>query len=89
MAVTFLGALRKDPRSGGSIHLVSDFPAVVVSHCVRKLFSVRDVSFFTTANMNGRELIFYKERDNRSSIFKVLEPVSQMSSWENPSYSQR
>lgn len=50
----------------------------------RKLSGTRDVSFFATAEMNGRTLIFYKERDNLSSIFKVLEPNFQKS-WEGKS----
>lgn len=45
----------------------------------RKLSGPRDVSFFAIAEMNERILIFYKERDNLSSIFKVLEPNFQKS----------
>ncbi|KIM99792.1 hypothetical protein OIDMADRAFT_181170 [Oidiodendron maius Zn] len=54
----------------------------------RKLSGARDVSFFATASMNERILIFYKERDKPSSIFKVLEPVLEMSSEEKPKLSR-
>ena len=38
--------------------------------------------------MNERILIFYNERDKPSSIFKVLEPVFEMSSEEKPKLSR-
>jgi hypothetical protein len=48
----------------------------------RKLSGARNVSFFATADMNERTLIFYKEGNNRFSTFKVLETVFQTSRGE-------
>lgn len=46
----------------------------------QKLSGARDVGFFATGRMKDRTLVFYKKRDNLSSIFKVLEPVYLKSS---------
>ncbi|KAI1004997.1 Rho1 guanine nucleotide exchange factor 3 [Podosphaera aphanis] len=45
----------------------------------QKLSGTRDVSFFATARMKDRTLIFYKKREGLHSTFKVLEPVFQKS----------
>ncbi|ORY67684.1 CNH domain-containing protein [Pseudomassariella vexata] len=37
----------------------------------------KDVSFFATARMKDRMLVFYKKREGLHSTFKVLEPVLQ------------
>ncbi|KAI2634759.1 CNH domain-containing protein [Hypomontagnella submonticulosa] len=37
----------------------------------------KDVSFFATARMKERMLVFYKKKENLHSTFKVLEPVFQ------------
>ncbi|KAI1378955.1 CNH domain-containing protein [Hypoxylon crocopeplum] len=37
----------------------------------------KDVSFFATARMKDRMLVFYKKKENLHSTFKVLEPVFQ------------
>ena len=46
----------------------------------QKLSGSREVSFFATARMKERTLVFYKKREGISSTFKVLEPVLQRSS---------
>ncbi|KAK6864811.1 CNH domain-containing protein [Apiospora arundinis] len=40
----------------------------------------KDVSFFATARMKDRMLVFYKKKEGLHSTFKVLEPVFQKSS---------
>jgi hypothetical protein len=45
----------------------------------QKLSGARDVSFFSTACMKDRTLVFYKKREGLHSTFKVLEPVFQKS----------
>ncbi|KAL3422370.1 CNH domain-containing protein [Phlyctema vagabunda] len=45
----------------------------------QKLSGNRDVSFFATARMKDRTLVFYKKREGLHSTFKVLEPVFQKS----------
>lgn len=45
----------------------------------QKLSGTRDVSFFATARMKDRTLVFYKKREGLHSTFKVLEPVFQKS----------
>jgi len=62
---------------------ISSFPAPQhdsVRKAPQKLSGSRDVSFFATARMKDRTLVFYKKRDNLHSTFKVLEPVYQKSS---------
>jgi CNH domain len=62
---------------------VSNFPAPnqdSLRRAPQKLSGARDVSFFATARMKDRTLIFYKKRDGLSSTFKVLEPILQKSS---------
>src|SRR3954465_101687 len=46
----------------------------------QKLSGSRDVSFFATARMKERTLVFYKKKESLHSTFKVLEPVLQKSS---------
>ncbi|TAQ89204.1 hypothetical protein B7494_g2469 [Chlorociboria aeruginascens] len=46
----------------------------------QKLSGTRDVSFFATARMKDRTLVFYKKKEGLHSTFKVLEPVFQKSS---------
>ncbi len=46
----------------------------------QKLSGSREVSFFATARMKDRTLVFYKKREGISSTFKVLEPVYHKSS---------
>lgn len=46
----------------------------------QKLSGSREVSFFATARMKDRTLVFYKKREGISSTFKVLEPILQRSS---------
>ncbi|RAL67431.1 hypothetical protein DID88_008186 [Monilinia fructigena] len=41
----------------------------------QKLSGNRDVSFFATARMKERTLVFYKNKQSLTSTFKVLEPV--------------
>lgn len=45
----------------------------------QKLSGSRDVGFFVTGKMKDRTLVFYKKRENLSSVFKVLEPIYQKS----------
>lgn len=45
----------------------------------QKLSGTRDVSFFATARMKDRTLVFYKKREGLHSTFKVLEPIFQKS----------
>jgi len=62
---------------------VSNFPAPHQDSARRapqKLSGARDVSFFATARMKDRTLVFYKKREGLHSTFKVLEPVFQKSS---------
>jgi hypothetical protein len=62
---------------------ISNFPAPQHDSARRapqKLSGARDVSFFATARMKDRTLVFYKKREGLSSTFKVLEPVFQKSS---------
>lgn len=61
---------------------VSNFPAPNDStrRAPQKLSGNRDVSFFATARMKDRTLVFYKKREGLHSTFKVLEPVFQKSS---------
>jgi hypothetical protein len=62
---------------------VSSFPAPQHDSARRapqKLSGARDVSFFATARMKDRLLVFYKKKESMHSIFKVLEPVFQKSS---------
>ena len=62
---------------------VSSFPAPQHDSARRapqKLSGTRDVSFFATARMKDRTLVFYKKREGLHSTFKVLEPVFQKSS---------
>src|SRR6266487_1580341 len=61
---------------------ISSFPAPKHDSARRapqKLSGARDVSFFATARMKDRTLLFYKKRDGLSSTFKALEPVYQKS----------
>ncbi|KAG9242745.1 rhoGEF protein-like protein [Calycina marina] len=62
---------------------VSNFPAPQHDSARRapqKLSGARDVSFFATARMKDRTLVFYKKREGLHSTFKVLEPVFQKAS---------
>ncbi|PBP22603.1 CNH domain-containing protein [Diplocarpon rosae] len=62
---------------------VSNFPAShheTARRAPQKLSGTRDVSFFATARMKDRTLVFYKKREGLHSTFKVLEPVYQKSS---------
>ncbi|RFU32396.1 hypothetical protein B7463_g3907, partial [Scytalidium lignicola] len=66
---------------------VSNFPAPhadTVRRAPQKLSGNKDVSFFATARMKDRTLVFYKKREGLSSTFKVLEPVFQKSSEKKP-----
>ncbi|RDW62319.1 RhoGEF protein-like protein [Coleophoma cylindrospora] len=61
---------------------VSSFPAPQhdsARKAPQKLSGNRDVSFFSTARMKDRTLVFYKKREGLHSTFKVLEPVFQKS----------
>lgn len=61
----------------------SNFPAPrndSARRAPQKLSGAREVSFFSTARMKDRTLVFYKKREGISSTFKVLEPVFQKSS---------
>src|ERR1700742_112663 len=61
---------------------VSNFPAPhhdSARRAPQKLSGTRDVSFFATARMKERTLVFYKKREGLHSTFKVLEPVFQKS----------
>lgn len=61
---------------------VSNFPAPhhdSARRAPQKLSGTRDVSFFATARMKDRTLVFYKKREGLHSTFKVLEPVFQKS----------
>ncbi|CAG8981518.1 hypothetical protein HYALB_00003091 [Hymenoscyphus albidus] len=61
---------------------VSNFPAPQHDSgrkAPQKLSGNRDVSFFATARMKDRTLVFYKKREGLHSTFKVLEPVFQKS----------
>ncbi|KAF3765136.1 hypothetical protein M406DRAFT_259537 [Cryphonectria parasitica EP155] len=63
----------------------SNFPAA--SHdSVRKAPQrlAKDVTFFATARMKERMLIFYKRKEGMHTTFKVLEPVFQRSSEKRP-----
>ncbi|KFY23273.1 hypothetical protein V493_05960 [Pseudogymnoascus sp. VKM F-4281 (FW-2241)] len=69
-----------------SVVPVSNFPAPQHDSARRapqKISGSREVSFFATAKMKDRTLVFYKGRGNittsSSSTFKVLEPVFQKS----------
>lgn len=60
---------------------VSNFPAP--SHDNPRRAPVRlakDVSFFATARMKDRMLVFFKRKEGMHNTFKVLEPVFQKSS---------
>ncbi|KAH6705285.1 rhoGEF protein-like protein [Leptodontidium sp. MPI-SDFR-AT-0119] len=62
---------------------ISNFPAPhhdTARRAPQKLSGTRDVSFFATARMKDRTLVFYKKREGLHSTFKVLEPVFQKSS---------
>lgn len=62
---------------------VSNFPAPAHDSARRapqKLSGSREVSFFATARMKDRTLVYYKKREGISSTFKVLEPVVHKSS---------
>ncbi|TVY75851.1 Rho1 guanine nucleotide exchange factor [Lachnellula suecica] len=61
---------------------VSNFPAPHQDsgrRAPQKLSGTRDVSFFATARMKDRTLVFYKKKEGLHSTFKVLEPVFQKS----------
>lgn len=59
----------------------SNFPAPSNdSHRRSPLRLAKDVSFFATARMKERMLVFYKRKESLHSTFKVLEPVFQKSS---------
>lgn len=61
---------------------VSNYPAPNQDSARRapqKLSGTKDVSFFATARMKDRTLVFYKKRESLHSTFKVLEPVFQKS----------
>ncbi|TVY93717.1 Rho1 guanine nucleotide exchange factor [Lachnellula willkommii] len=61
---------------------VSNFPAPLQDsgrRAPQKLSGARDVSFFATARMKDRTLVFYKKKEGLHSTFKVLEPVFQKS----------
>ncbi|CAL3970939.1 unnamed protein product [Diplocarpon coronariae] len=62
---------------------ISNFPGPhhdTARRAPQKLSGTRDVSFFATARMKDRTLVFYKKREGLHSTFKVLEPVYQKSS---------
>ncbi|KAI9047069.1 hypothetical protein LZ554_009143 [Drepanopeziza brunnea f. sp. 'monogermtubi'] len=62
---------------------ISSFPSPhhdTARRAPQKLSGTRDVSFFATARMKDRTLVFYKKRESLHSTFKVLEPVFQKSS---------
>lgn len=44
----------------------------------------KDVTFFATARMKERTLVFYKRKEGMHTTFKVLEPVFQRSSEKRP-----
>lgn len=44
----------------------------------------KDVTFFATARMKERMLVFYKRKEGMHTTFKVLEPVLQRSSEKRP-----
>lgn len=46
----------------------------------QKLSGSREVSFFATARVKDRTLVYYKKREGISSTFKVLEPIIHKSS---------
>ena len=61
---------------------ISNFPAPHTDSARKapqKLSGTRDVSFFATARMKDRTLVFYKKKEGLHSTFKVLEPVFQKS----------
>ncbi|TKA68662.1 hypothetical protein B0A55_08798 [Friedmanniomyces simplex] len=45
----------------------------------QKLSGSRDVGLFAVGRQKDRTLVFYKKRENLSSVFKVLEPIYQKS----------
>ncbi|CAK7274887.1 Rho guanine nucleotide exchange factor [Sporothrix epigloea] len=64
-----------------AIATVSAFPAPInnnARHAPQRL--AKDVSFFATARMKDRMLLFYKKKEGLNNIFKVLEPVFQKAS---------
>ncbi|KAK7970400.1 hypothetical protein PG988_009473 [Apiospora saccharicola] len=59
----------------------SNFPAPANDNTRRSPQRLaKDVSFFATARMKDRMLVFYKKKEGLHSTFKVLEPVFQKSS---------
>lgn len=59
----------------------SNFPAPASDNTRRAPQRLaKDVSFFATARMKDRMLVFYKKKEGLHSTFKVLEPVFQKSS---------
>ena len=46
----------------------------------KKLSGSKDIGFFVHGRMKDRTLVFYKKRENISSVFKVIEPIYQKSS---------
>ena len=59
---------------------VSNFPAPVHDNPRRAPQRLaKDVSFFATARMKDRMLLFYKRKEGMHNTFKVLEPVFQKS----------
>nr|POF22339.1 rho1 guanine nucleotide exchange factor 3 [Quercus suber] len=45
----------------------------------QKLSGSKDVGFFVSGRMKDRHLVFYKKKENLTSVFKVLEPIYQKS----------
>ncbi len=60
---------------------VSNFPAPQHDSARRapQRLGSKDVSFFATARMKDRTLVFYKKRETLQSTFKILEPILQKS----------
>ncbi|CAK7274591.1 Rho guanine nucleotide exchange factor [Sporothrix epigloea] len=63
------------------IATVSAFPAPNINNARRAPQRLaKDVSFFATARMKDRMLLFYKKKEGLHNMFKVLEPVFQKAS---------
>lgn len=63
------------------IATVSAFPAPNINNARRAPQRLaKDVSFFATARMKDRMLLFYKRKEGLHNMFKVLEPVYQKAS---------
>ncbi|EON99587.1 putative rho1 guanine nucleotide exchange factor 1 protein [Phaeoacremonium minimum UCRPA7] len=64
---------------------VSNFPAPIHDNPRRAPQRLaKDVSFFATARMKERMLLFYKRKEGMHNTFKVLEPVFQKATEKKP-----